>query len=168
MITNGSKLGNNIRFHNCTFHGPVAGTDATAYTHFGNSWEFTGSTLFDNQADETATIVCPNTNIEMGSFTNPNAAPSTLKGVVVAGNIDIRGTSTVDGSIIVTGDGAGNTTLSYFGPSDGDTNPTALPEGGYGRLDLRYNPYRALPDGIFMPIDVVSDSNTYKEGLNTQ
>jgi hypothetical protein len=168
MITKGSQIGNNIRFHNCTFHGPVAGTDSTAYTHFGNSWEFTGATLFDNQADETATIVCPNTNIEMGSFTNPNAAPSTLKGVVVAGNIDIRGTSTVDGSLIVTGDGAGNTTLSYFGPSDGDTNPTAMPEGGFGRLDLRYNPYRALPDGINMPIDVVADTNTYKEGINAQ
>jgi len=160
--------GNNIRFHNCTFHGPLAGPAATAYTHFSNSWEFTGATLFDNTADETATIVCPNTNIEMGSFTNPNAAPSTLKGVVVAGNIDIRGTSTVDGSIIVTGDGAGNTTLSYFGPSDGDTNPTAMPEGGYGRLDIRYNQYRALPDGINMPIDVTADSDTYKEGSNAQ
>ena len=48
----------------------------------------------------------------------------------------------------LTGDGAGNTTLSYFGPSDGDSNPSALPEGGYGRLNIRYNPTRALPDGM--------------------
>ena len=68
--------------------------------------------MFDNKSPtQTATIVAPQTNIEMGSFTDPAKAPSTLIGVVVAGNIDIRGTSVVDGSIIVTGDGAGNTTL---------------------------------------------------------
>jgi hypothetical protein len=165
MITHGSQKGNNIRFNNCTFRGPLAGSYATAYTHFANSWEFTGATLFDNQADDTATIVSPQVNIEMGSFTSPTAAPSTLVGVVVAGNIDIRGTSIVDGSIIVTGDGAGNTTLGYFGPSDGDTNPSAMPEGGYGKLIIRYNPNRALPDGINVPIDVVADATTYREGL---
>lgn len=155
--------GNNVRFNNCTFNGPLVGTDATAYTHFSNSWEFTGSTMFDNQVDETATIICPNTNIEMGSFTDPTQAPSTLKGVVVAGNIDIRGTSNVDGSIIITGDGAGNTTLGYFGPSDGDTDPSAMPEGGYGRLNIRYNPYRTLPDGINIAIDITAQTDTYLE-----
>ncbi|MFT3788870.1 MAG: hypothetical protein QM770_22315 [Tepidisphaeraceae bacterium] len=162
-ITQGSQNGNNLRFNNCSFKGPIAGAYATAYTHFANSWEFTGSTLFDNQVDATATIVSPQVNIEMGSFTDPTAAPSTLIGVVVAGNIDIRGTSVVDGSIIVTGDGAGNTTLGYFGPSDGDTNPSAMPEGGYGRLNIRYNPYRALPDGINLPINIVAEPGTFTE-----
>jgi len=156
--------GNNIRFNDCTFNGPLAGGYATAYTHFSNSWEFTGATMFDNQFDETATIVSPQVNIEMGSFTNPSAAPSTLKGVVVAGNLDIRGTSVVDGSIIVTGDGAGNTTLGYFGASDSDTNPSAMPEGGYGRISIRYNPYRALPDGINVSIDMTAQVETYREG----
>lgn len=164
-ITQGSKNGNNLRFHNCTFKGPIAGNYATAYTHFANSWEFTGATLFNNQVDQTVTILSPQVNIEMGSFTNPDAAPSTLIGVVVAGNIDIRGTSVVDGSIIVTGDGAGNTTLGYFGASDSDTNPSALPEGGYGRLSIRYNPNRALPDGINVAIDVTPDPTTYSEGF---
>lgn len=164
-ITYGSQNGNNLRFHNCTFKGPVAGNYSTAYTHFANSWEFTGATLFDNQVDQTVTILSPQVNIEMGSFTNPDAAPSTLIGVVVAGNIDIRGTSIVDGSIIVTGDGAGNTTLGYFGASDSDTNPSALPEGGYGRLSIRYNPNRALPDGINVAIDITPDPTTYSEGL---
>ena len=67
----------------------------------------------------------------MGSFTDPAAAPSTLVGVCVAGNIDIRGQSVVDGSIIVTGDGAGNTTQGWFGTSDSSTDPSnAMPEGG--------------------------------------
>lgn len=162
-ITQGSKNGNNLRFNNCTFNGPIAGNYSTAYTHFANSWEFTGSTLFDNQVDQTATIVSPQVNIEMGSFTDPSRAPSTLIGVVVAGNIDIRGTSVVDGSIIVTGDGAGNTTLGYFGPSDSDTNPTVMPEGGFGRLTVRYNSYRALPDGILLPVEVLPEPNSYRE-----
>lgn len=165
MITKGSQKGNNLRFNNCTFQGPLAGAYATAYTHFANSWEFTGATMFDNQVDNTATIVSPQVNIEMGSFTDPTAAPSTLVGVVVAGNIDIRGTSIVDGSIIVTGDGAGNTTLGYFGASDGDTNASAMPEGGYGRLNIRYNPYRTLPDGIDIAIDILPEADTYSEGM---
>jgi hypothetical protein len=160
----GFAKGNNIRFDNCTFNGPVAGSYATAYTHFTNSWEFTGATRFDNKVDQTATIVAPQTNMEMGSFTDPTQAPSTLVGVVVAGNIDIRGTSTVDGSVIITGDGAGNTTLAYFGPSDSDTDPGVMPEGGYGRLNIRYNPTRALPDGINLPIDFMPDVASYEEG----
>ena len=160
----GYNEGNNVRFDGCTFKGPLVSPYATAYSHFTNSWEFTGATKFDNTFDQSATIVAPQTNIEMGSFTNPGDAPSTLVGVVVAGNIDIRGTSVVDGSVIVTGDGAGNTTLGYFGPSDGDTDPGTLPEGGYGRLSLRYNPYRALPDGINLAVDIDPDTSTYREG----
>jgi hypothetical protein len=84
-------------------------------------------------------------------------------GVVVAGNIDIRGTSIVDGSIINTGDGAGNITLGYFGPRDDQTNPSAMPEGGYGRLNVRYNPNRALPDGINIAVEVVPTAGSYRE-----
>ncbi len=160
----GAAEGNNIRFDSCTFKGPVAASYATAYTHFTNSWEFTGETLFDNIADETATIVAPNTNIEMGSFERPGEAPSTMKGVVVAGNIDIRGTGVVDGSVIVVGDGAGNTTLGYFGNRDSDTDAGANPEtGGYGRLNIRYNPFRALPDGINIHVTVDPVPHTYQE-----
>lgn len=164
-ITEGSKNGNNIRFNNCNFKGPLVGPYATAYTHFSNSWEFTGATLFNNVVDQTATIVAPQTNMEMGSFTDPSMAPSTLVGVVVAGNIDIRGTSTIDGSIIITGDGAGNTTLAYFGANDADTDAGANPEGGYGRLNIRYNPNRALPDGIDVAVDLLPDIDSYKEGV---
>jgi hypothetical protein len=163
LITQGSKNGNNIRFNNCTFRGPIANNYSTAYTHFANSWEFTGNTFFDNVVDDTATIVAPQTNIEMGSFTRPDEAVSRLVGVVVAGNIDIRGTSIVDGSIINTGDGAGNITLGYFGPRDDQTNPSAMPEGGYGRLNIRYNPNRALPDGINIAVEVVPTAGSYRE-----
>src|SRR5947208_11730269 len=117
--------------------------------------ELTEATVFDNQYDQTATLVIPHTNVEMGSFTDPSKAPSTLTGVVVAGNLDIRGSSVVDGSIIITGDGAGNTTQGWFGPSDASTDPTSpMPEGGWGHVNIRYNPNRALPDGINVAIDI--------------
>jgi hypothetical protein len=166
----GYTQGNNLRFNNCTINGPLASDVPTAYTHFANSWEFTGSTLFDNtwvddSGQTTATMVCPQTNIEMGSFTDPSKAPSTLKGVVVAGNLDIRGTSEVDGSIIITGDGAGNTTMGWFGGSDANTDPSSpMPEGGWGRLNIRYNPFRALPDGINIAVDIMAQTSTYQEG----
>lgn len=163
--SNGFDRGNNLRFNDCTINGPIASDVPTAYTHFTNSWEFTGATTFNNIADQTATIVAPQTNIEMGSFTDPSKAPSTLVGVVVTGNIDIRGSSVVDGSIIVTGDGAGNTTQGWFGPSDASTDPnTPMPQGGWGRLNIRYNPNRAMPDGINVAIDVLGDPTTYTEG----
>jgi hypothetical protein len=160
----GYVRGNNLRFDNCVIKGPIASDNPTAYSHFTNSWEFTHATRFENVADSTATIVAPQTNIEMGSFSDPTTAPSKLVGVVVAGNIDIRGSSTVDGSLIVTGDGAGNTTQGWFGTSDGDTNAdVAANNGGYGKLNIRFNPHRPLPDGINIPIDIVADSNTYSE-----
>jgi Tfp pilus assembly protein PilX len=171
----GFQNGNNLRFNNCTMKGPLISSVPTAYTHFGNSWEFTGATLFNNiwqdaSKQTTASMLAPQTNIEMGSFTDPAGATSTLIGVIVVGNIDIRGSSIIDGSIVVTGDGAGNTTQGWFGPSDGDTDTASpMPEGGYGRLNIRYNPYRPLPDGINMVVDIVpclndNFQNTYFEG----
>jgi len=166
----GFAAGNNLRFNDCTIDGPIASDVPTAYTHFTNSWEFTGATTFNNQwvdpssGQTTATIIAPQVNIEMGSFTDPSKAPSTLKGVVVVGNIDIRGSSVVDGSIIVTGDGAGNTTQGWFGPSDANTDPNSpMPQGGYGRLNIRYNPDLALPNGINVAIDITPNIDSYTE-----
>jgi hypothetical protein len=164
--SSGFNNGNNLRFDGCTFNGPMTAAVPTAYTHFADSWEFTGSTLFNNTVDPTATILAPNTNIEMGSFSDPNSAPSTLKGVVVAGNIDIRGRSFVDGSVLVVGNGAGNTTLGYFGASDASSDPTAMPEGGYGRLYMRYNPSLALPNGINIPVVFTNQTGSYTKVNN--
>ncbi|MGD1278398.1 MAG: hypothetical protein ABR964_14390 [Tepidisphaeraceae bacterium] len=172
----GFQQGNNLRFDNCTITGPLVNGDSnamsgsspapvtTAYTHFTNSWEFTGSTVFNNTVDQTATVIAPQTNIEMGSYVAPSQAPSTLIGVVVVGNIDIRGTTLVDGSIIVTGNGAANTTLGYFGPSDSSTDPNSVPAQGWGKINLRYNPNRTLPDGINVAISITPITTSYVEG----
>jgi hypothetical protein len=39
-----------------------------------------------------------------------------------------------------------------------------MPEGGWGMLSIRYNPHRALPDGINIAIDILPDVSSYKEG----
>jgi hypothetical protein len=138
----------------------------TAYTHFADSWEFDGATTFNNTQDPTVTIMAPNTNIEMGGFTNPGANPSTLVGVVVAGNIDIRGTANVDGSLIVTGAGAMNTTLGYFGSTDqgqGVPKPSDPSMNGitYGHLYFQLNNTRSMPNGIAIPVVVAPEYASY-------
>lgn len=161
--------GNNLHFTGCTFNGVLSSDVPTSYTHFANTWEFDGVSTFNNQVDQTQTIMAPNTNIEMGSFTNPGGNPSTLFGVVVAGNIDIRGTANVDGSLIVTGNGATNTTLGYFGSTDSGQAvppisqlPTAA-NGAYGHLYFRYNPSRGMPNGISIPVTLSTATSTYSQ-----
>ncbi|HVX85143.1 MAG TPA: hypothetical protein VH253_10045 [Phycisphaerae bacterium] len=159
--------GNNLHFSGCTFNGVMTADIPTSYTHFADSWEFDGNTTMNNQVDQTVTIMAPQTNIEMGGFTNPGANPSTLVGVVVAGNIDIRGTATVDGSLLVTGNGAGNTTLGYFGSTDSGNDvpsPSELPSGvsSYGHLFFRFNPGRGMPNGITIPVVASAQINTYQ------
>ena len=160
--------GNNLHFSGCTFNGVVTSDVPTAYTHFADSWEFDGVTAFNNQVDPSVTIMAPNTNIEMGSYQNPGGNPSTLVGVVVAGNIDIRGSANVDGSLLVTGMGASNTTLGYFGSTDqGQAVPpqSQLPtqaSGRYGHLRFQVNPGRGMPDGIAIPVVATPQYTTYQ------
>jgi len=185
--------GNNLRFEGCTFTGPVTQGDAlatgsnrgaapAAYTDYTNSWEFTGATTFDltrgskdGSADsealatikQQATIMAPQTNIEMGSFTAPGQATCSFQGVVVAGCFDVRGTADIDGTIIVPATAAGNVTLGYFGPDDNATNQGApdpsMVSGSYGRVHVRFNPYRTLPDGINMAVSMLPDPTTWRE-----
>lgn len=146
-----------------------------------NSWEFTGATGFDLSVpkDDTsdlgklkkqATIMAPRTNIEMGSFITPGVATCSFQGVVVAGCFDVRGIADIDGSIIVTkNDGPGNCTLGYFGPSDdvgnaGTPDPSMVAQGGsYGKIHIRYNPFRSLPNGINMRVSLLPDTTSWRE-----
>jgi hypothetical protein len=165
LNSKGFNEGNNMRFDGCNINGPIASAVPSAYTHFTNNWEFNGNTVFNNTADPTATILAPNTNVDCGSFLAPPTGPlptSSLTGVVVAGNVNMRGGAwNVDGSIIITGNGGMNTTLGYFGPDDAAVDPHAIPAGGFGRIMLRYNPTRAMPSGIRVPLTVIRMPQTY-------
>ncbi len=163
----------------------------TNYTDYTNSWEFTGATTIDLRATteggigsldgtvdsadlaaikEQATIMAPQTNIEMGSYTNPASAQCSFQGIVVAGCFDVRGTANIDGTIIVPATAAGNVTLGYFGADDNSTNqgqpdPTLKNSGfgSYGRIYIRFNPFRTLPDGINLAMAILPDISSRHE-----
>ncbi len=185
--------GNSLRFESCTFTGPIAQGDINGgsnrgkapptFTHNNNKWEFTGDTVFDSdkpsldgttdtpalkEIKQQATIMAPQTSIDIGSFTNPGEARLRLRGVVVAGCIDIRGVAEVDGSIIAldTRDAADTVTLGYFGSDDSKTSaggPGSEAGFRYGRIHIRYNPYRTLPDGINFAVSIMPDVSTWRE-----
>jgi len=134
-----------------------------------------------------SSILMPGWSLDVGNFNNeqgvtPDLTPSVrLKGVIVAGVLDIRGTADVFGTVLMTfrpEDGQGplsyggqteafNTTIGYFPPSSGSLEGAELADiiaQGFGEISLRYNPDALLPDGIPWPIYVEPDTTTYHEG----
>lgn len=171
---------NNLRFHNCEFVGSIVAATPSTFTHVRNKVQFTGSTRFrtmtDSSSEATAAnftsddvaelkksaMILPNYSVDIGTFnsptdsytgSNPPAAQSVhLAGTVIAGMLDARGNTTIDGALMLTFDptpGQGplnyfgqtvgnpalfNASLGYFGSADGDgesVDPASLPlEGG--------------------------------------
>jgi hypothetical protein len=134
-----------------------------------------------------SSMLLPGWSVDVGSFSNetaeePGETPTVnLRGVIVAGILDVRGTADVFGTLLMTfrpEEGAGplfyggkpevfNTTIGYFGPADGDgegVDPDDAAFEGFGEIRLRYNPDALLPDGIPWPITVEPAPNTYVEG----
>lgn len=188
-VADTKALSNSLRFHNCAFEGVVVTAVPEGYAHVRNKLQFTGRTNFDIDAPglttsqkelfEKSTIMAPQYSLDMGSFdapTDPNEIV-TLEGTIVAGVFDIRGQATIDGSIITTyepvpnegtlfygGNPASfNTTIGYFESAAGDAEGE-IPPGGYGKIIIRYDPNRAMPDGITGSIEVKPDQQTYAEG----
>lgn len=166
-ITDTKTLSNNVRFHDCLFVGSIVSDNPTNYTHARNKLQFTGGTRFSTRnpdrpddpllnpdSSDLATIqkssmMLPGYSVDLGSFNSPPTQNVRLQGAVVAGVLDARGNTTINGALIMTfkpqagvaplidsqgnavGNPAGfNTTLGYFGPSDGDAeslDPTTLP-----------------------------------------
>ncbi len=188
-VADTKPFGNNIRFHDCRFEGMVSTNAPQAFTHVRNKIQFTGKTNFDTQADslsesekdlaEKSTLMMPHFSVDMGPFIEPESPTEIVKldGTIVAGILDVRGKAYIDGAIISTyeptpGEGAlsqggnpanFNTTIGYFESSAGDAE-AEIPDGGYGKIVIRYDPNRALPDGINGPIEVRADNDTYYEG----
>lgn len=136
---------------------------------------------------EKSSILMPGWSIDVGNFANEQAADPEetatvkLKGVIISGIMDVRGTADIFGTMLMTfkpveGEGplfygglpdAFNTTIGYFGPADGDgegVDPGDATFSGFGEITIRYNPNAKLPDGIPWPISVRPDANTYVEG----
>lgn len=205
-------MSNNIRFHNCTFLGSIAGDKPDEYTHWRNKVQITGvDTRFycdptdpdlDDEPDgddlvtllesidstdleelQKSSMLMPGWSFDVGNFDNSDQdATSTLKlkGTIIAGILDVRGTADVCGTLLMTfrpQEGEGplfygglpdvfNTTLGYFEPEAGGLEGKPLDEiqaQGFGEISLRYDPEAKLPDGIPWPICAVADPDTYRE-----
>lgn len=166
-ITDTKTLSNNLRFHDCLFVGSIVSDNPTTYTHVRNKLQFTGATRFssshpDRPDDPTlnpdssdvstiskSSMMLPGYSVDVGSFNSPATQSVRLNGAIVAGVLDARGNTAINGALILTfspnrgqaplidsqGNALGNpaafnTTLGYFGPSDGDSeslDPTTLP-----------------------------------------
>jgi hypothetical protein len=134
-----------------------------------------------------SSILMPGWSVDVGNFSNQVAAspaatpPVKLKGTIVAGILDARGTVDVHGTLLMTfrpTESSGplfyggltdafNTTIGYFGPSDGDNegvDPSDAAFSGFGEITLRYDPDAKLPDGIPWPVRVSADPLSYVEG----
>ncbi len=139
-----------------------------------------------------SSILMPGWSMDVGSFTSdPFANPEEtaiikLRGTIVAGILDIRGSADVHGTLLMTfrpengkqplvftpSDcwsclASFSTTIGYFGPEFGDYEGMSLDDDdfeGFGEIRLRYDPNAKLPDGIPWPIRVEALKHTYTEG----
>jgi hypothetical protein len=172
---------NNIRFHDSLFVGTIVSDTPQEYTHVRNKFQFTGATRFVSQhpdeptnpdlnpdpddVDEIAksSMMVPNYSVDIGQFNSPtdtfSGGPTAqnvdLHGTVVAGVLDARGNTNIEGTLLLTfapiagqgpleqhGQPVGNpasfnATLGYFGPEDGDgesVSPSSLPVVGGQRI----------------------------------
>lgn len=134
-----------------------------------------------------SSMLMPGWSVDVGNFSNEQAADPEdtarikLRGTIIAGILDVRGSADVHGTLLMTfrpvpGQGPlfydgqpdmFNTTIGYFGPGDGDGEGSAPGSGefdGFGEITLRYDPDAKLPDGIPWPITVEALPATYLEG----
>ncbi|MEO1582948.1 MAG: hypothetical protein AAFR96_00045 [Planctomycetota bacterium] len=164
------RYSNNLRFHDSLFVGSIVTDVPSTYTHVRNKVQFTGATRFtdshptapdDNQLnpdeadrDEIAksSLMAPNYSIDIGTFNSPPEQNVELRGAVIAGVLDARGNTSIEGALLLTfsptpgvapmvdpfglpiGNPADfNASLGYFGPDDGDAesiDPDDLPVVG--------------------------------------
>jgi len=148
---------NNVRFEDCTFNGPII---TGVPPKFGpEDWKknvlyFTGDSTFNNSIMEEATILAPNYNVDIGN----TSSESTITGVVLGGVVDIRGTATIDGSIISMAD------PMELGDQANmlDTN-IGISEAGNHTINISPSPDRMLPMGIKTKVVMIRNGDTYIE-----
>lgn len=169
-VVDTKRYSNNVRFHDCLFVGSIVSDSPSTYTQSRNKLQFTGATRFTSthpdapddstlnpQSEDVAEIakssmMLPGYSVDIGSFNSPPTQDVQLKGAIIAGILDVRGNTTIDGALLLTfapvygqapfldaqgnpvGNPAGfNTTIGYFGPEDGDSeslDPNTLPTVG--------------------------------------
>ena len=149
-------LSNNIRFNDCLFVGSVVADKPQVYNPIRNKIAFTGATRFYTQhpdepentalnPDEAdlpliaqSSLMLPHYSVDIGTNNASSSQDVNLQGLIIAGVLDIRGNTTLDGALLLTfdprttdpalqhfGEAVGNPanfniTLGYFSPDQGD------------------------------------------------
>ncbi len=129
-VSDTRSMSNNLRFHDCTFLGSIAGDVPDQYTHWRNKVQVTGQSRFfidpedvdlAQQEDGAAlavvlsemdpavreqlsrsSLLLPGWSVDVGAFTNDEAIGVKLNGTIVAGLLDLRGVVDVHGTILAT------------------------------------------------------------------
>lgn len=127
---NTREVSNNIRFHDCTFLGSIAGDVPSEFTHWRNKIQVTGESRFfidpddPDVADQSdavvlqailnsidpvareeltrSSVLMPGWSVEIGTFQNDETVGVKLKGTIVTGLLDLRGVVDVHGAILST------------------------------------------------------------------
>ena len=123
-------VSNNIRFHDCTFLGSIAGDVPSEFTHWRNKIQVTGESRFfidpndpdlaaqadgatlqavlnsidpaDREQLARSSVLMPGWSVEIGAFQNNEAVGVKLTGTIVSGLLDLRGVVDVHGTILST------------------------------------------------------------------
>jgi len=124
------SVSNNVRFHDCTFLGSIAGDVPSEFTHWRNKVQVTGESRFFIDPDDPnlvdqpdgavlqsvlegidpidleqmarSSILMPGWSVEIGAFTNDESVGVNLQGTIVTGLLDLRGVVDVHGAILST------------------------------------------------------------------
>ena len=124
------EVSNNVRFHDCTFLGSIAGDAPSEFTHWRNKVQITGESRFfldpedpdlDDQSDSAAlkavldsidpvdreqlsrsSVLMPGWSVEIGAFQNDESIGVNLTGTIISGLLDLRGVVDVHGVILST------------------------------------------------------------------
>ncbi len=127
---NTREVSNNVRFHDCTFLGSIAGDVPSEFTHWRNKVQVTGESRFfldptdPDLADQPdgaslqailngidpvtreelsrSSVLMPGWSVEIGTFQNDENVGVKLTGTIVTGLLDLRGVVDVHGAILST------------------------------------------------------------------
>jgi len=156
---------NNCEFIGCTFLGPLISAVPQDYFWTKNSISFSGGCEFYNDFMEESTILAPNFNVNIGSFTK-NDGTSVLDGIIIGGIVDVRGDAIIEGTILSMFKpsedlGSGRiyyrTNIGFYGDAEsGSPDDT-------GTTIIRPHPERSLPMGIVTSIVSRPVESSYQE-----
>jgi len=124
------EISNNVRFHDCTFLGSIAGDVPSEFTQWRNKVQVTGESRFfldpsdpdlieqsdgvalqallnsidpsDREQLSRSSVLLPGWSVEIGAFQNDETVGVKLTGTVVSGVMDLRGVVDVYGAILST------------------------------------------------------------------